>query len=130
MTFLALRKTQKVRCAVLSGAISNLKQIADDNPGMKEKYKSLIESKNPEEGLLKRSAVYFADELPRIPYLIFHGGRDDTVSPLQSIKLAEKFHTLGMDYRLVIFEGGDHYLKSFRKETERLRKEWFEKYLK
>jgi dipeptidyl aminopeptidase/acylaminoacyl peptidase len=52
------------------------------------------------------------------------------VSSHQSIKLAEKFDKLGMDYKLVLLEGGDHFLKSYRKETERLRKEWFEKYLK
>jgi pimeloyl-ACP methyl ester carboxylesterase len=53
MTFLALRKRKDVKCAVLIGAISNLKQIADDNPKMKEKYKGLIDAENPEEELVK-----------------------------------------------------------------------------
>lgn len=130
MTFLALRRTKKVRCAVLSGAISNLKQLADDNPDMKKRYNGLIDAENIDEELKKRSAVYFADELPRISYLLLHGGKDETVSPLQSINLAEIFHEKGINYRLVILEDGDHFLKSYREETGRLRKEWFEKYLK
>ncbi len=54
---------------------------------------------------------------------------DDMVPVQQSIDLARKFSDEGKNYRLVIFEGGDHFLKSHRKEVDQLRKSWFEKYL-
>ena len=47
----------------------------------------------------------------------------------QTIELARKFSEEKKTYRLVIFEGGDHFLKSHRKEVDQLRKSWYEKYL-
>ena len=73
---------------------------------------------------------FFTDKLPDIPYLIMHGGSDDTVKAEQSIELARKFSGEGKKYRLVIFEKGDHFLKTHRKEVDRLRKIWFDRYLK
>jgi dipeptidyl aminopeptidase/acylaminoacyl peptidase len=80
--------------------------------------------------LAKRSAINFVNKLPDIPYLLMHGSSDETISPLQSIDLAKKFQEKKLNYRLVIFEGGDHFLKSHRKEVDSLRKSWFDKYLK
>lgn len=129
MTFLALLKNPDFKCAVLSGAISNLKQIADENPSTKEFYKELINKENFEEELKKRSAINFAENLPKIPYLLMHGASDDTVSSIQSIELSKKFIEENIEHRIVIFENGDHFLKNHRKEVDALRKMWYEKYL-
>jgi dipeptidyl aminopeptidase/acylaminoacyl peptidase len=51
------------------------------------------------------------------------------VSPLQSIEMAKKLHSQNFDYRLVILENGDHFLRNHRKEVNSLRKNWFSKYL-
>ena len=55
---------------------------------------------------------------------------DGTVPVEQSINIAAKFRELNYDYRLMLFEGGDHYLKKHRKEVDEMRKKWYEKYLK
>jgi dipeptidyl aminopeptidase/acylaminoacyl peptidase len=130
MTFLALAENHNFKCAVLSGAISDLEKNVADNPNLKKIYGEMIGKKNLKENLAKRSAINFVNKLPDIPYLLMHGSSDETISPLQSIDLAKKFQEKKLNYRLVIFEGGDHFLKSHRKEVDSLRKSWFDKYLK
>ncbi len=130
MTYLTLRRNSNFKCAVLAGAISSLKLSADDNPNLKENYKKVFSDGDIEKELLKRSALNFAGELPAIPYLIMHGGADETVSPQQSFEIAKKFSERKIPYRLVIFEGGDHYIKTHRKDVEQLKRMWYDKYLK
>jgi len=129
MTFLMLKEEYKFKCAVLSGAISNLKAIADSDKKSGDNYKKIIGSNDFENKLKKRSAIYFTDLLPDIPYLIMHGGNDGIIPVEQTIELAKKFSIEKKHYRLVIFEDGDHYLKNHRKEVDQLRKFWFDKYL-
>ncbi len=129
MSLILLKQKKDFKCAVLSGAISNLKSIAGSNKKLNAYYKQLIGSSDYENELEKRSAIFFTENLPDIPYLIMHGGSDDTVPVQQSIELARKFSEEGKTYRLIIFEGGDHFLKSHRKEVDQLRKMWFDTYL-
>jgi dipeptidyl aminopeptidase/acylaminoacyl peptidase len=130
MTLLALRRNKNFMCAVLIGAISNLRDSAQSDPETTEFYKSLIRERNFEQEVEKRSAINFANELPNIPYLIIHGGDDNIVSPNQSIELSKRFSELNIQHKLVILEGGDHYLKKHRKQVDELRREWYEKWLK
>ncbi len=130
MALLTLKQNHNFKCAILSGAISNLKQNALEHPELKLFYKKIIGSKNFETELDKRTIINFVNNLPYIPYLIMHGGIDDTVSVNQSLELAEKFSELNYKYKLTIFEDGDHFLKNHRKEVDNLRQSWFEKYLK
>lgn len=130
MTYLALLRNSKFRCAVLSGAISNLKKYAEGNQEKISFYKNIIDGNNFEEEIDKRTIINQVEKLPEIPYLLLHGANDNIVSPVQTIDMAKKMHKLGFTYRLVILEGGDHFLKNHRKEVDRLRKLWFDKYLK
>ncbi|MEJ2613338.1 MAG: prolyl oligopeptidase family serine peptidase [Ignavibacteriaceae bacterium] len=68
-------------------------------------------------------------KLPKIPYLLMHGGKDDIVSPIQTLNLSEKFFSSDILHRLIIFENGDHFLKNYRIEVDKQRKKWFDKYL-
>ncbi len=130
MTFLTLLKKPDFKCAVVSGAISDLNSWADKNEKSKNNLIQYFGEKEFEQRLNSRSAVYFAENLPKIPYLIMHGGNDDTVLPLHSIKLSEKFSLLNITYRLIIFEEGGHFLKNHRAEVDQQRKAWYHKYLK
>lgn len=133
MTFLTLLKNssfnQKVKCAVLSGAISNFKSYLENNEGRKQNYQNLF-GKNYNEEINKRTIINKINKLPKIPYLVMHGGKDDTVSPLQSLELSKKFFETGIIHRLLIFENGDHFLKNYRADVDEQRSNWFEKYLK
>ena len=129
MSLILLREKYDFKCVVLSGAISNFTEIAETNSRLKSFYKNVFGAGNFNEHLKKRSAIFYVKDLPDIPYLIMHGGNDDTVPVQQSLKLAEKMSEENKQYRLVIFEEGDHFLKNYRKEVDRLRKMWFENYL-
>jgi dipeptidyl aminopeptidase/acylaminoacyl peptidase len=129
MTYLTLLKNPNFRCAVLVGAISDLKNYIETSDKMISIYKNIIGEKDFEQKLEERTIINFVDKLPNIPYLIVHGKSDETVPVEQSIRIAEKFKELKYNYRLELFEGGDHYLKKYRKEVDSLRKDWFKKYL-
>ncbi len=129
MTYIALTKQNNFKCAILVGAISNAGQNSDENSAMQKAYEGYFNPEDIEKKLRERSAVNFYKKLPPIPYLIMHGGKDEIISPNQSIEMASRFGKLNYEYRLVIFEDGDHYLKTHRKEVDALRRMWYEKYL-
>ncbi len=137
MTYLTLLRNKNFwenygypKCAILVAAISNVEDYAKEKPDMMERYINIVGKNNYDEEIKKRSVMGLAENLPDIPYLMVHGGKDETVSVQQTLKIAEKFNEIGRKYRLVIFEDGDHYLKNYRKEMGNLRKEWLDKYLK
>ncbi len=131
MTYLTLLKNPNFHgAAVLVGAISDLKSYVETSANRNSIYKKFIGEKDFEKKLEERTIMNFVDKLPNIPYLIMHGKSDETIPVEQSIRIAEKFKELNYHYRLELFEGGDHYLKKYRKEVDALRKEWYKKYLK
>jgi dipeptidyl aminopeptidase/acylaminoacyl peptidase len=130
MTFLTLKQNKNFKCAVVSGAISDLKNDAVKNSEIRKFYNEIRGKENFKEEIRKRSPIDFADQLPSIPYLIIHGLADTVVLPEQSIELSERFKELNIPHRIVLLEDGDHYLKDYRKEVNEMRKSWFEKYLK
>lgn len=130
MALLTLQRNNNFKCAVLVGAISNVRDYADNNPDLKSCYENLIGVEQLEHHLQKRSAINFVNELPKIPYLIIHGAEDETVSVSQSLKLAAKFEELKIPHKLILPKNGDHFLRKNRKEVDVLRREWYDKYLK
>jgi len=130
MALLTLQRNHNFKCAVLVGAISNVEEYADTNSKLKSYYENLIGKEKLEKELQKRSAINFVNELPKIPYLLIHGAKDETVSSNQSIELAKKFNEFNIPHKLVLPENGDHFLRKNRKEVDESRKNWFQKYLK
>jgi dipeptidyl aminopeptidase/acylaminoacyl peptidase len=130
MTYLTLQKNHNFKCAILVGAISNFRQHLERNPQSENSYREMIAGENFDEAIEKRSAINFVDQLPDIPYLIVHGVDDKIVSPLQAIEMSRKMISLKIPHRLILFEGGDHFLKNHRKELDLIRKFWYNKYLK
>ncbi len=130
MALLTLQRYHNFKCAVLVGAISNVRDYANNNPNLKSYYENLIGVEKLEQELQKRTAINFVNELPKIPYLIIHGAEDEIVSPSQSVGLAEKFKELKITHKLVLPKNGDHFLRNNRKEVDELRKVWYNQYLK
>jgi len=130
MTYLTLQKNHNFKCAILVGAISNFRQHLERNPQSENSYREMIAGEYFDEAIEKRSAINFVDQLPDIPYLIVHGVDDKIVSPLQAIEMSRKMISLKIPHRLILFEGGDHFLKNHRKELDLIRKFWYDKYLK
>ena len=134
MTYLALTKTKKFKCAIVLGGIANLRCSSDESPFMRRLYEATLGKYKDEEFYEKcdsRSIVKFADKLPsNTPLLLMHGTNDDRVLPHDSLDLSYKLLEYKIPFRLIMLEGGDHFMKKHRKEVDEMRKMWYEKYLK
>ena len=82
MALLTLRRNKNFRCEILVGAISNFKEYAETSNNRNFIYKKIIGEEEFEKKLEERTIINFADKLPQIPYLLIHGGNDETVPAL------------------------------------------------
>lgn len=134
MTYLTLTKTNIFKAAIVLGGIANLRCNSDESKFMRRLYEQTLGKYEDTEFKSRcetRSIVNFADKLPKTTsLLIIHGNADERVLPHDSIDLSYKLLDLKVPFRLVMLEGGDHFLKSHRKKVDEMRKNWFEKYLK
>ncbi|MFN3694219.1 MAG: alpha/beta hydrolase family protein [Ignavibacterium sp.] len=134
MTYLTLTRTNIFKAAVVLGGIANLRCNAEENKFMRRLYEHSLGNFTEEEFKKRceqRSIVNFPEKLPReTPLLLIHGNADERVLPHDSIDLSYKLLEHKIPFRLVMLEGGDHFLKSHRKEVDEMRKNWFEKFLR
>jgi dipeptidyl aminopeptidase/acylaminoacyl peptidase len=141
MTYLALTKMDNpaypaggFKCSVVSGGIANLRCSSDESPFMRRLYEVTLgkyEGKEFYDKCESRSIVKFPEKLPKqTPILIIHGTADERVLPHDSIDLSYKLLELKIPFRLVVLEGGNHFMKKHRKEVDEMRKKWYEKFLK
>lgn len=134
MTYLALTRNHDFKAAVVTGGIADLRCNAEESKFMKRLYQVTMgkhDTENFKDKCQSRSIVNMADKLsPSTPILIMHGTADNRVLPHDSLDLSYKLIENNIPFRLVMLEGGDHFLKSHRGEVDRQRKEWLEKYLK
>lgn len=134
MTYIALTKSNKIKAAVVGGAVSDNFRLIKDRPEMETAVLSELipdyeNNKNSE--LEKRSAIKWADKFPKnVPILMLHGNSDWRVKSEQSLTLALELEKNRVPYRLIIFEGGDHGIFEHKKEVNEQVLKWFDKYLK
>ncbi len=133
MTYLTLTKTNIFKTAIVLGGIANLRCNSDESKFMRRLYEHTMGKYGEEEfknKCEKRSIVNFADKLSKTTsMLIIHGNNDERVLPHDSMDLSYRLLNLKIPFRLVMLEGGDHFLKSHRKEVDEMRKKWYKKYL-
>ena len=134
MTYIALTKTDKIKAAVVGGAVSDSYAIIKDRPELEtyvisELVPNYAENRDTE--LEKRSAIKWADKFPNnVPILMLHGNADWRVKPEHSLKLALEFEKYRIPYRLIMFDGGDHGISEHKEEVNDQVLNWFDKYLK
>ena len=133
MTYLALAKNHNFKCAVTLGGISNLRCNSDESYFMRKLYEITLGNYSNEEFNRKcesRSIVNFPEKLSsNTPILILHGNDDKRVLPHDSIDLSYHLLKLNIPFRLVMLEGGDHFMRKHRQEVDEMRKNWYEKHL-
>jgi dipeptidyl aminopeptidase/acylaminoacyl peptidase len=133
MTYLALTKTKIFKAAAVTGGIADLKCNASESRFMRKLYQTVMgdyDSENFSDKCSSRSIVNFVHKMSKqTPLLIIHGTEDKRVLPRDSLDLSYKLLEHKIPFRLVMLENGDHFLKKHRKEVDRLRREWFHKYL-
>lgn len=133
MTYLTLTRTDLFKAAIVIGGIANLRCNSEESKFMKRLYEVTMGKADTEDFRTKceaRSIINFPDKLSRTtPLLLLHGTADDRVLVHDSIDLSEKLKILNYPHELVLYENGDHFLKSHRKEVNEKRREWFNKFL-
>ena len=134
MTYIALTKTNRIKAAVVGGAISDVYENIKDRPEMETGVLAELipnYAENKEEEVEKRSAIKWVDKFPKdVPLLMLHGNSDWRVKPEQSLRLALEFEKHRIPYRLIMFEGGDHGISEHKEEVNEQVLDWFERYLK
>ncbi len=134
MTYLSLTKSNIFKAAVVIGGIANLRCNSDESKFMRKLYEVTMGEHGSEgfnEKCQSRSIVNSVEQLnEKTPMLIIHGTADNRVLPHDSLDLSYELLRLQREFRLVMLENGDHFLKKHRQTVDSLRKDWFEKYLK
>lgn len=128
MTYLALKKTDAIKTAVVGNGPADLFTLIEDRPSMESKvYAKLIPDyeHNKDEALKNRSVIYWPDQLSKqSSLLILCGTQDERVNPAQADSIAKKLHLLDYDFQLKKYKT-DH---GFSTKTDELHKElidWF-----
>jgi len=133
MTYLALKKTCRFKAAVVTaGAANEFTNIAS-RPDMEDIYADLVPNykMNKEKELKERSAVFWADQMCKTtPLLLMQGSADWRVLPAESLELVKKLYESKHPLRFILYEGADHGIREFRKESFAETKRHFDHYLR
>ncbi len=133
MTYLALKKSDKIKTAIIGNGASDLFDTAKFRPRMETNvFAECIPDywKNRESELKKRSVIYWADELDKnSSLLILCGTNDKRVNPEQADKIAGKLKEVKYDFELRKFKT-DHFFTEYKAKLSELVINWFNKRLK
>ncbi|HYG68009.1 MAG TPA: prolyl oligopeptidase family serine peptidase, partial [Anaeromyxobacteraceae bacterium] len=91
MTYLALARTDRIRAAVVGGAMTDAFDTVARRPEMEGVFAELVPrwAEERETALAARSAVRWAERLPEgTPILLLHGSADRRVHPAQALRMA------------------------------------------
>lgn len=136
MTYLALKRSNRFKAAIVGAGIGNFEALLEERPMMTEHvFRELIPGwEDPvtrAQALKARSAVGWAEQLPaQTPILLLQGTADWRVDPTQALDMARALLIAKRPYRLVMLEGGDHGLSEYRDEVDRLVAEWLDRYVR
>lgn len=136
MTYKVLTLLSNINCAVIIAGLSNLERNMQRNSFLKAKFERVISNlpgSDINEEIAKRSAVKFSDEInPHTSILFLHGTADEKISHQDSVEMYELMKKKGnpAEYKIKIFENGNHFLREYRKEVSEIRRNWFNKHLK
>ena len=133
MTYLALKKLNTIKTAVIGNGPTDLEKLIAERPEMEtEVCAKLIPNyeKDKKIELEKRSVLYWADELDKnASLLILCGTEDKRVNPNQAESLAVKLTEINYNFILEKFKT-DHKFSSKIKELNELLINWFNTELK
>ena len=135
-TYMALTRYSDFKCAIVHAGITDVARLCEQKEDFRKYLNRLFKNlcdEDKQEKLKERSAVAFADRLPRqVPILLLHGLKDTVVPAEQSELLAEKLKKLDIPHKLILLEEGTHVaLKDGTyREIDGYRRDWLEKHLK
>ena len=129
---LALKQGLRANAIAVGGGLLDLVAEAQRRPTLVTNVWSVLIPQFASRGdaaLRERSAMYWPEAVT-VPILIMHGGGDWRASPLESMKFAQKLHTAGRIYELVVYANDDHAISGNRTDSNRRILEWFRKHMR
>jgi len=135
ITYLLLTRVKFLKCAISVAGLANLRRNFELNVKLKDKFFSKFSKYSPDmiaREMDSRSAVNFYGSMNvTTPLLMIHGTGDDKVTYKDSADLYRLLKPIYQaDIEVKLFENGDHYLRTYRKEVSEMRRNWFDKFLK
>ena len=134
MTYLTLTKTDRIAAAIAVSGVADLAGLLKTRPEMERVFEATIPeyAKTQDAALAARSAVTFAGKLhKKTPILLLHGTADWRTPPANdALPMAAALLAAKHPFRLVLFEGGAHGLAEHREETDRITRDWLDRYLR
>ena len=133
MTYLALKKSDKIKTAIIGNGASNLYNTIKERPIIETKV--LAECvpnyfNNKDNELKKRSAIFWADQLNKeSSLLILCGTKDKRVDSKQAENMAEELTKVNYNFELRKFET-DHFFSTHKAELNKNVINWFNNKLK
>jgi len=130
MTYQAVRDGYPVRAAAMYGAFTDLRALLETTDEARAQAASIWPdfAANAEGIYRRRSALMWPEQL-NTPLLILHGASDREVSPSQSLALAARLQQLGKPYELIVRDGANHSLSSWRVERDAYVADWFRRHM-
>lgn len=133
MTYLAIRRDFPLNAAAVFGAFTDMEALIKFRP---EVYRPAVLKQiwpdfdaRRDEITKSRSAIHWPEALD-VPLLIMHGGADWSVSPTQSLALAQKLQELGKSFELIIYAGDGHILSRNQEDRDRHAVALFRRHMK
>jgi dipeptidyl aminopeptidase/acylaminoacyl peptidase len=131
MVLAGLREGASVRAAATVGAITDLEAFFVEQP-QKESQMSLAicpDYKQDRAAILEhRSAVRWPERI-NVPVLLMHGGQDEAVSPMHSLRMAEALQKVKKEYGLIVFARDNHVLSAHREDRDTQALKWFRSHM-
>lgn len=133
MTYQAIKRGFPVNAAATFGAFTDAQELVDSHPKqyspavLKQIWRDYDERK--EEIFKTRSAILWAEQL-NVPLLIMHGGADRSVTPEQSLNLAQRLQKSGRVYELIVYAGDNHILSNNKEDRDARAAGWFKRHMK
>ena len=110
--YLAARNHNEIRAMAMVNGVVDLQADLEFRPEMEQVYRERMPgyAEHKAQLLRERSALAWAEELPKAPILLMHGSEDERVAPGNGAKMKQRLDALQRPNRLVMFEGADHFL--------------------
>jgi dipeptidyl aminopeptidase/acylaminoacyl peptidase len=128
MATAAIKAGVSVNALAMRSGVLDLIAFEENRPDTKELLHSLIhyspETKEAE--FKKRSAIFWSDAI-KVPTLLIHGDADPICHVSQSQRFATALEKQGTPHKLIIYPGGDHFLKEQTNDFVPKILEWFER---
>ncbi|WP_170949012.1 alpha/beta hydrolase family protein [Arsukibacterium tuosuense] len=130
-SYLFAKKYPDIKAMAIVAGLSDVFSFRDRSEKSRFLLSKLIPdfAENEEAALKARSAIYWADQLPKVPVLLIHAKDDERVTYANAVQMSERFTQYGIPFQFKTFDTGGHDLTGHKEEKDKALTDWFKKHL-